>query len=208
MRVTPEQVDALLHPVFDDKAKKAAQTRGDLLTNGLNASPGAATGIAIFDSERAEEAAKAGEAVILVRPETSPDDVGGMLSSKGVLTQHGGATSHAAVVARCNNLPCVVGCEEIRVNVEAQQFSVGGRVIHEGDILSIDGITGEVFVGTIQTMDLDLARELELATLLSWADERAHAGHLHQRRLSARRAGGPLVWRRGHRPVPHRAHVL
>jgi pyruvate,orthophosphate dikinase len=171
MRVTPEQVDALVHPVFDTDAKRAAQDRGDLLTHGLNASPGAATGIAIFDSARAELAANQGQAVILVRPETSPDDVGGMLSSKGVLTQHGGATSHAAVVARSNNLPCVVGCEEIRVNVEAQQFSVGGRVINEGDTLSIDGFTGEVFAGTIQTMEPDLARELELATLLSWADE-------------------------------------
>ncbi len=171
MRVTPDQVDALVHPVFDEKAKKAAQGRGDLLTHGLNASPGAATGVAIFDSARAEAAAGMGQDVILVRPETSPDDVGGMLSSKGVLTQHGGATSHAAVVARANNLPCVVGCEAINVDVERRQFTIGKRTIREGDTVSIDGFTGEVFAGTITTVEPDLSREHDLATLLSWADE-------------------------------------
>ncbi|MBN1399330.1 MAG: pyruvate, phosphate dikinase [Anaerolineae bacterium] len=170
-RVEPDQVDAMLHPMFDPQAKAAAKARGDLVTTGLNASPGAATGIAIFDSERAEAKAKAGADVILVRPETSPDDVGGMLLSRGVLTQHGGATSHAAVVARGNNLPCVVGCEDISVDSEDWQFAIDERVVKEGDTISIDGTTGEVFVGAIPTIDVDLARELELASLLRWADE-------------------------------------
>ena len=170
-RVTPDQVDVMLHPMFDPEAKESAIARGDMIAKGLNASPGAATGIAIFDSERAMAAAEDGVAVILVRPETSPDDVGGMLLSKGVLTQHGGATSHAAVVARGNNLPCVAGCEAISVDPDARQFLVNGRVIKEGDTISIDGATGEVFVGAIPTIDIDLAKEQELATLLRWADE-------------------------------------
>ncbi|NLG51243.1 MAG: pyruvate, phosphate dikinase [Chloroflexi bacterium] len=170
-RIEPAQVDAMLHPSFDPEAKQAAAERGDLIAKGLNASPGAATGMAVLDAKRAEAAAKAGNAVILVRPETSPDDVGGMLSSKGVLTQHGGATSHAAVVARGSNLPCVAGCEELDVDPEARQISVNGLVINEGDVISIDGTTGEVFVGAIPTIDVDFAREQDLATLLSWADE-------------------------------------
>ena len=170
-RVTTEQVDVMLHPYFDPEAKAEAIERGDLIAKGLNASPGAATGVAVLDSARAMERAEAGEAVILVRPETSPDDVGGMLLSKGVLTQHGGATSHAAVVARGNNLPCVAGCGEINVQPDAHRFTAGGRVIKEGDVISIDGSTGEVFVGAIPTMGVDFAQEIDLATLLSWADE-------------------------------------
>jgi pyruvate,orthophosphate dikinase len=170
-RVTTDQLDAMLHPMFDPAAKAAAQARGDLVTKGLNASPGAATGIAIFDSDRAEAKGESGVDVILVRPETSPDDVGGMLLSKGVLTQHGGATSHAAVVARGNNLPCVVGCEDISVDTEKAEFTIGGRVVKEGDTVSIDGTTGEVYVGAIPTIEIDLAREHELATLLGWADQ-------------------------------------
>jgi pyruvate,orthophosphate dikinase len=170
-RVEPGQVDVMLHPMFDPQAKAAAQARGDLIATGLNASPGAATGIAVFDSQRAEQRSTAGENIILVRPETSPDDVGGMLTSKGVLTQHGGATSHAAVVARGNNLPCVAGCEAISVDEDAAIFTIGDRKVQEGDMLSIDGTTGEVFVGAIPTSDIDLAKEQELATLLGWADE-------------------------------------
>ncbi|MBM3189797.1 MAG: pyruvate, phosphate dikinase, partial [Chloroflexi bacterium] len=170
-RVTPEEVDVMLHPMFDPEAKQSAMLRGDLVAKGLNASPGAATGIAIFDSDRAMAAAEDGVAVVLVRPETSPDDVGGMLLSKGVLTQHGGATSHAAVVARGNNLPCVAGCESIQVDPEARRMVIGDRVIQEGDTISIDGSTGEVFAGAIPTIDIDFAKERELAALLRWADE-------------------------------------
>ena len=170
-RVQPSDVDALLHPMFDDNAKRAAKAKGDLIATGLNASPGAAVGVAVFDSDRAMERAEAGEDVILVRPETSPDDVGGMLSSKGVLTQHGGATSHAAVVARGNNLPCVVGCEDISINTDTRQFTIGNVVVNEGDVISIDGTTGEVFVGSIPTLEVDLEENVELGELLAWADE-------------------------------------
>jgi len=171
MRVTAEQVDALLHPSFDEKAKQAAAARGDLITKGLNASPGAATGLAVFSAAEAIRRAELGQDVLLVRPETSPDDVGGMLASKGVLTQHGGATSHAAVVARGSNLPCVVGCEDLTVSVEHREFSKGTLVVREGDTISIDGTTGEVFSGAIPTMELDFAKEKELASLLGWADQ-------------------------------------
>ena len=170
-RITPDQVDAMLHPSFDQKAKDAAAKRGDLIAKGLNASPGAATGVAVFDSKRAMQRAEAGEAVVLVRPETSPEDVGGMLLSKAVLTQHGGATSHAAVVARGNNLPCVAGCEDIMVDEEGRHFTTSNRVIHEGEVISIDGTTGEVFAGAISMSEVDFSKEVELATILKWADE-------------------------------------
>ena len=170
MRVTSEQVDVMMHPSFDPKAKEKAGKNGDMIAKGLNASPGAATGMAIFDAKRAAERAGKGQAVVLVRPETSPDDVGGMLVSKGILTQRGGATSHAAVVARGNNLPCVAGCEQIAVNEEEAFFSINGRTIREGDIISIDGTSGEVFVGAIPTVDVDFSKERELATLLTWDD--------------------------------------
>ncbi|MEM3793872.1 MAG: pyruvate, phosphate dikinase, partial [Candidatus Bathyarchaeia archaeon] len=171
MRVTPEQVDQLLHPRFDEKAKEKARADGRYLAKGLNASPGAATGIAVFDADTAEELGKKGESVILVRPETSPDDVHGMLVAKGILTQHGGATSHAAVVARGLGKPCVAGCEAIRIDLSRRLFTVNDKVIREGDVISIDGSTGEVFVGAIPTIEPKLEEEEELLTLLSWADE-------------------------------------
>jgi pyruvate,orthophosphate dikinase len=126
MRVTPTQVDQFLHPRFDPEAKREAKDRGELLAEGLNASPGAATGVAVFDADRAEERSAAGEAVVLVRPETNPDDVHGMEKAEGVLTQHGGMTSHAAVVARGWGKPCVAGCEAIKINLDARQFTVNG----------------------------------------------------------------------------------
>jgi len=173
MRVKPEEVDQLLHPFFDPEAKLSAEERGDLLAKGLNASPGAGTGIAVFDAARATELSGQGKSVILVRPETSPDDVPGMLASKGVLTQHGGMTSHAAVVARGSNLPGVVGCEDIRVDLERAQFTVRetGRVVKEGDIISIDGGTGEVFWGEIPTLEVEYEKQTDLVELLAWADE-------------------------------------
>ena len=171
MRVEPEQVDQLLHPHFDPEEKIKAEEDGKLLVRGLNASPGAATGMAVFDSDRAAETAASGEDVILVRPETSPDDVRGMLSSKGVLTQHGGATSHAAVVARGNNLPCVAGCEEIHIDLSKNEFRVGESIISEGDIISIDGGTGEVFGGAIPTRETSFKNEKDLVRLLDMADK-------------------------------------
>ncbi len=165
-RIEPSTINQLLLPRFDDKAKKA----GTLLAKGLNASPGAATGIAAFDADTAEEWGKAGKAVILVRPETNPDDVHGMLVAKGILTQRGGATSHAAVVARGLGKPCVAGCEAIRVDDDRKLFSVDGKTIKEGDFISIDGTTGEVFAGQIATIAPDFSQETELVELLSWAD--------------------------------------
>jgi len=171
MRVTPEQVDQLLHPVFDSKAKEQAHKSGDFLAKGLNASPGAATGKAIFDATRAAEAAAEGQDVILVRPETSPDDVHGMLAAQGVLTQHGGATSHAAVVARGLNKPCVAGCEALSIDLDARQLAVNDKIVKEGDYISIDGTTGEVFAGKIPTVMPKYEEEKELIQLLSWADK-------------------------------------
>jgi pyruvate,orthophosphate dikinase len=171
-RVEPSQVYQLLLPRFDEAEKKRAEKEGRLLAKGLNASPGAAFGKAIFDADRAEELGKAGTPVVLVRPETSPDDVHGMLVARGILTARGGATSHAAVVARGLGLPCVAGCEGIRVIDEQRLFRVVGSdiVIKEGDDISIDGATGEVFAGIIKTVEADFEKETNLRKLLDWAD--------------------------------------
>ncbi len=177
-RVEPNHVYQLLLPRFDEAEKKQAEKEGRLLAKGLNASPGAAFGKAIFDADRAEELGKAGTPVVLVRPETSPDDVHGMLVAKGILTARGGATSHAAVVARGLGLPCVAGCEGIRVNESEHLFRVVGSdmVIKEGDDISIDGATGEVFAGIIKTVEADYDKEEDLKTLLTWADEERRLG--------------------------------
>ncbi|MDF1515565.1 MAG: pyruvate, phosphate dikinase, partial [Anaerolineae bacterium] len=165
MRVEPEDVDLLMRPSFDPDAAK------DRIARGLNASPGAAVGFAIFDSELAKEWASEGKAVILVRSETAPDDVPGMLASKGVLTQKGGATSHAAVVARGNNIPCVAGCEEISVDVSRNQFTTAdGTVIKQGDVISIDGYSGEVFAGEVALIEAKYEEQTALVKLLAWAD--------------------------------------
>jgi pyruvate,orthophosphate dikinase len=171
-RVDPNQVYQLLLPRFDEKEKERAIEEGRLLAKGLNASPGAASGKAVFDADRAEELGRAKTAVVLVRPETSPDDVHGMLVAKGVLTARGGATSHAAVVARGLGLPCVTGCEGILVNEAQRLFHVVGSdiVIREGDDISIDGATGEVFSGIIKTVAPDYDKEEDLKQLLEWAD--------------------------------------
>jgi pyruvate,orthophosphate dikinase len=170
-RVTPEQVNQLMHPRFDPTAKERAYTEGTFLAKGLNASPGAASGIIALSADTAEEWGLTGKTVILVRPETSPDDVHGMLQSKGILTQRGGATSHAAVVARGIGLPCVAGCEAIRVDEEAGLFSVGDKVIREGEVISIDGTSGEVFAGAIDTIAPAFEEQEDLRILLGWGDE-------------------------------------
>src|SRR5438876_548965 len=177
-RADTNQVYQLLLPRFDENEKKKAEQEGRLLAKGLNASPGAASGKAVFDADRAEELGKSGTPVVLVRPETSPDDVHGMLVAKGVLTARGGATSHAAVVARGLGLPCVAGCEGIRVNEEEHLFHVVGSdfVLREGDDISIDGATGEVFAGIIKTVDPDFDKEIDLRQLLSWADQYRRLG--------------------------------
>jgi pyruvate,orthophosphate dikinase len=170
LRVEPEQIYQLLLPRFDPDDKTKAEQEGKLLARGLNASPGAATGIAVFDPDTAAELGGKGQAVILVRPETNPDDVHGMLVARGILTARGGATSHAAVVARGLGKPCVAGAEAIRVDPQARQFSVNGQVVRQGEALSIDGTTGEVFGRAIRTIDPDVTRDERLQTLLGWAD--------------------------------------
>jgi len=171
MRVEPDQINQLLLPAFDPREKEAAAKEGRLLARGLNASPGAASGAAIFTADTAAELGASGQAVVLVRPETTPDDVHGMLASKGILTARGGATSHAAVVARGLGLPCVAGCEAIRVEEAKRRLSVDGKALKEMDAISIDGTTGEVFAGLIPTIAPNLQKEKELQALLGWADK-------------------------------------
>jgi len=177
LRVDATQVDQLLLPRFDRVAKERAEKEGRLLTKGLNASPGSGTGIAVFDADKAEQLGSAGQRVILVRPETTPDDVHGMLVAKGILTARGGATSHAAVVARGLGLPCVAGCEALRVDPEHGVCSILDlSPIREGDEISIDGTTGEVFRGVIPTIEPTFEDEKELQTLLQWADRERRLG--------------------------------
>jgi pyruvate,orthophosphate dikinase len=167
LRITPNNVDQLLHPQFDPEGKAAAT----FLAKGLNASPGAAVGYAIFNADRAEERGKAGDPVILVRPETTPDDVNGMIVSQGFLTQHGGGTSHAAVVARGWGKPCVAGCESIRIDTNRNLFTIGEHTIKEGDWISVDGTTGEVFLGQVPKIETAFEKEKALIKALEWADE-------------------------------------
>lgn len=171
LRVEPEQIDLLLHPRFDAQAKQAAAEEGRLLAKGLNASPGAAVGQAAFDADTAQAWGVQGKAVILVRPETNPDDVHGMLVAQGILTSRGGATSHAAVVARGLGKPCVAGVEALQIDLEGRAFSANGQIVREGEFLSIDGGSGEVFLGQIPTTQPRFEDEKDLQTLLSWADQ-------------------------------------
>ena len=169
-RVTPDQVDSLLHPQFDPVAMKAATKEGKFLAKGVNASPGAAVGQAYFDADLAEEKAKHGP-VVMVRPFTKPDDVHGMIAAQGILTCEGGATSHAAVVARQFGKPCVVGAASIKIDMEARTITAGGVVVKEGDWISVDGGTGEAFVGKIPTVEPKFEEQTDLIVLLKWADE-------------------------------------
>jgi pyruvate,orthophosphate dikinase len=172
LRVTPEQVDTLLHPQFDEKAKAEAKNSGRQYASGVNASPGAAVGRVYFDANTAEQKAKEEkQAVIMVRPFTKPDDVHGMLAAKGILTSEGGATSHAAVVARQFGVPCVVGASMIRIDLEKRQMEANGVVVKEGEWISVDGSTGQVFLGQITTTAPKLEEQTDLLTLLGWADE-------------------------------------
>lgn len=175
-RVKPEQVDTLLHPQFVLEAKQKAIADGTRFATGVNASPGAAVGRIYLDADTAEKMAKEeGQDVIMVRPFTKPDDVHGMLAAKGILTSEGGATSHAAVVARQFGIPCVVGASEVRIDMEKRQVTANGITINEGDYLSVDGTTGEAFLGEIPSVAPALEEQVELMTLLSWADEIAAA---------------------------------
>jgi len=172
LRVEPGQVDTLLHPQFEDAAKKDAENSGTSFAKGVNASPGAAVGQVYFDADTAEKMAKESkQEVIMVRPFTKPDDVHGMIAAQGVLTSEGGATSHAAVVARQFGIPCVVGASSIKIDLEKRQMAVDSKVVKEGEWISVDGTTGEVFVGKIPTSAPSLEEQTELLTLLNWADE-------------------------------------
>ncbi|ODP36878.1 pyruvate, phosphate dikinase [Sphingomonas turrisvirgatae] len=162
-RVDPQALDQLLHPTLDPKAAR------DVLTKGLPASPGAASGCAVFDSDTAEKRANNGDAVILVRVETSPEDIHGMHAAKGILTARGGMTSHAAVVARGMGRPCVSGAGTLSINAKEGVMRVGMREVREGDVITIDGATGEVMVGEVPTIQPELAGDF--GTLMEWADK-------------------------------------
>jgi len=166
-RTSATQIDQLLHPRFDDKA--LGKTKA--LAKGLNASPGAAVGRVYFDADTAEAKTKEGEDVILVRPLTEPDDVHGMLAAKGILTQEGGATSHAAVVARQLGKPCVAGCNAININLQQRLFTVNGTTVREGDVISLNGATGQVFLGAMPVVVPDLKEQKDLLAILDWADD-------------------------------------
>jgi len=165
MRVEPNQLDQLLHPTFDAEALKTIKP----LAKGLPASPGAASGKIYFTAEAAVEAARQGEKVILVRQETSPEDIEGMIEAQGILTARGGMTSHAAVVARGMGKCCVAGCESIKVNEQSKKFVVDGRTFNEGDYISLDGSTGNVYEGIIETHEPELSGHF--GKLMAWADE-------------------------------------
>jgi pyruvate,orthophosphate dikinase len=165
MRIEPKSLDQLLHPTFDSETMEKANP----IAKGLPASPGAASGKVYFTAEKAVTAAKNGEDVILVRKETSPEDIEGMHAAKGILTSRGGMTSHAAVVARGMGKCCVAGCESIKVNEELKTFSVDGMKFNEGDMISLDGTTGKVYEGKIKTVEPSLSGDF--AKLMEWADQ-------------------------------------
>lgn len=170
LRITPEQVDFFLHPQFEREAEVAAKTKGAMLATGLNVSPGAAVGMVAFDADLAEMWAKEeNKAVIMVRPETKPDDVHGMLAAQGILTSRGGRTSHAALVARQFGKPAVVGVSELKIDINKRHMRVNDITIKEGDWISIDGTAGEVYSGKIKTTVPDIM-DPWLIKLLSWAD--------------------------------------
>jgi len=162
-RIDPGQLDQLLHPMIDPSASVEVATRG------LNASPGAASGAIVLDSDTAEERGKAGEDVILVRWETTPDDIHGLIHARGVLTAHGGMTSHAAVVARGMGKPCVAGCEGLSIDYKAGTVKIGESELSAGDVITIDGGTGDVIIGSVPLVPP--AIDENFGTILSWADD-------------------------------------
>ncbi|MDH3757149.1 MAG: pyruvate, phosphate dikinase [Gammaproteobacteria bacterium] len=165
LRIEPEILEQLLHPTLDPDSSD------EPVAHGLPASPGAASGKCVFDADLAEKLGNTGEQVILVREETRPEDIHGFFAAEGILTSRGGKTSHAAVVARGMGKPCVAGAEGIDVDVALRMAHVGGHVIHEGDTITLDGGTGEVYLGAIRTLEADFSDDLR--TLLEWADETA-----------------------------------
>src|SRR3954467_8947428 len=162
-RIDPRQLDQLLHPMLDPTAE------WEVAAKGLNASPGAACGKIVLDADTAEQRGKGGEKVILVRWETTPDDIHGLINAAGVLTAHGGMTSHAAVVARGMGKPCVAGCDALSIDIDARTITLGGQTLSEGDVLTIDGGTGAVIVGEVPLVPPHVNDDLE--TILEWGDE-------------------------------------
>lgn len=168
-RLEPMMLNQFLLRSFDEKAKLNAKKEGRFLVSGLNASPGAAIGKIVFNPDESEKLAQSGQKVVLVRTETCPDDIHGIVPAQGVLTCRGGMTSHAAVIARGMGKPCVVGCEALKINLEKEIFTVNGHTLKKGDLISIDGSTGQVFMGEIQTQEPKVSEELKI--LLTWADD-------------------------------------
>jgi pyruvate, orthophosphate dikinase len=162
-RIDPAQLDQLLHPMIDPAAKLEVAARG------LNASPGAACGKIVLNADTAEDHGRAGESVILVRWETTPDDIHGLIQAAGILTAHGGMTSHAAVVARGMGKPCVAGCEDLTIDLEHRALTIGGQQLSEGDVITIDGGTGRVVIGAVELVPPQINEDFE--TILGWADE-------------------------------------
>ena len=183
-RVNPSALDQLLHPTLDPKAPRT------LLAKGLPASPGAASGAVVFTADEAESRAQKGEAIILVRVETSPEDIHGMHAARGILTTRGGMTSHAAVVARGMGRPCVAGAGSVLVDYGAQTLSAGGKTVRAGETITLDGAAGEVFVGTVAMIEPSMSGDF--ATLMSWAERRAPSGcaPMRRRRWTLRRQSG------------------
>ena len=168
LRVDPDQLNQLLHSRIDDSADRL------VLAKGLPASPGAATGSVVFDADEAEKLGNDGKKVILVRPETTPDDIHGIVSAQAIVTSRGGMTSHAAVVARGMGKACICGCEALKIDLNARQFSIGDTTVQYGDIITIDGTTGEIMLGEIPMIAPELSDEFQL--LLTWADEARYLG--------------------------------
>ncbi len=162
MRVKPEELEQLMHRQIDESAKI------DPVATGLPASPGAACGKAVFDADTAEQMANEGHEVVLVRTETTPEDIHGMIASEGILTSRGGMTSHAAVVARGMGKPCVTGCEAIKVNTEQEKFEVDGKTVSKGDKITLDGATGNVILGEVPMRDPEISGDFQ--DILQWAD--------------------------------------
>jgi pyruvate, orthophosphate dikinase len=162
-RIDPGQLDQLLHPMIDPNAKLEVAARG------LNASPGAACGKVVLDADTAEERGQAGESVILVRWETTPDDIHGLIQAAGILTAHGGMTSHAAVVARGMGKPCVAGCEDLTIDTDSRTISIAGQRLQEGETITIDGGTGSVILGAVDLVPPQINEDFE--TILGWADD-------------------------------------
>jgi pyruvate,orthophosphate dikinase len=185
LRIEPDQLNQLLRPIFDLKEKKKAIDDGRLLAKGLNAGPGAACGRVVFNAPDAEEWKARGERVILTRIETSPEDIKGMDAAEGIVTGRGGATSHAALVARQMGKVCVAGCSALNIDYGKREMRVGDRVVKEGDYISIDGSTGEVIVGEVRTRPSEVLQVLldktldpkqapiyqQYAKIMKWADK-------------------------------------